>query len=127
MARMLGPTRLLRARDLRVLADEDLMQLVRDGEARAFEVIFDRHAGAAFSLAYRMCGRRALAEDIVQESFLSLWRSGTGYARARGNVGPWVLRVAHSGAVDASRRGGSKASPDVRDDGIAERLPAPDS
>ena len=42
------------------------MQFVHDGEVGAFEVIFDRHASVAFSLAYRMCGRRAMAEDIVQ-------------------------------------------------------------
>ena len=41
-------------RDLRALADEDLMELVRRGEARAFEVVYERHGGAAFSLAYRM-------------------------------------------------------------------------
>ena len=46
------------------MADEDLMELVRDADARAFEVVFDRHGGAAFSLAYRMCGSRARAEDI---------------------------------------------------------------
>ena len=67
------------------------MALVRDGDARAFEVIFDRHGGAAFSLAYRMCGRRAMAEDIVQETFLSLWRTGARYDRARGSVRSWVL------------------------------------
>ena len=60
------------------------MALVHDGDARAFEVIFDRHAGPAFSLAYRMCGRRALAEEIVQEAFMSLWRSAARYDRTRG-------------------------------------------
>jgi RNA polymerase sigma-70 factor (ECF subfamily) len=102
------------------------MQLVRDGEARAFEVIFDRHGGAAFSLAYRMCGRRAMAEDIVQESFLSLWRSGARYDRARGSVRSWVLSVVHNRAVDAFRRDAGKDSRDVHDDGIAERIPGPD-
>lgn len=61
---------------LRSLADEDLMQLVADRDARAFEVIFDRHGSAAFSLACRMCGRRPMAEDVVQDAFLSLWRAG---------------------------------------------------
>ncbi|MGI8428301.1 MAG: RNA polymerase sigma factor, partial [Solirubrobacteraceae bacterium] len=69
-------SRSARGGDLRSLADEDLMQRVRDGDARAFEAIFDRHAGASFSLAYRMCGRRALTKDVVQKAFLSLWRSG---------------------------------------------------
>ncbi len=114
----------LRPVDLRGLADEELMDLVAAGETRAFEVIFDRHASAGYSLALRMCGRRALAEDIVQEAFLSLWRSGSGYDRARGSVRSWVLSAVHNRAVDALRRTGAKAGRDVSDEGIAERLPA---
>jgi RNA polymerase sigma-70 factor, ECF subfamily len=110
--------------DLRVYADEELMQLVHDGDAGAFEVIFDRHAGQAFSLAYRMCGRRALAEEIVQEAFLSLWRSTTHYDRARGSVRSWVLRVVHNRAVDTFRRELSTARHDVSDDWISDVLPA---
>ena len=110
----------------RNLADEELMQLVHDGDVRAFEVVFDRHATAAFSLAYRMCGRRAAAEDIVQEAFLSLWRSTRAYDPARGSLRSWVLSVVHNRAIDALRRQGSRDSRDVPDDGIAERLSAPD-
>jgi RNA polymerase sigma-70 factor (ECF subfamily) len=117
----------LRPSDFRGLADEELMELVGSGEVRAFEVVFDRHAGPAYSLAYRMCGSRALAEDIVQEAFLSLWRSGTGYDRGRGSVRSWVLSAVHNRAVDALRRKGAKSGRDVSDEGIAERLRAPDS
>ena len=108
---------------MRSLADEELMQLVHDGDVRAFEVVFDRHASAAFSLAYRMCGRRATAEDIVQDAFLSLWRSGSGYDPRRGSVRSWVLSVVHNRAVDALRRLGAKAGLDVPDDGYG-RAPA---
>ncbi|MGN6869709.1 MAG: sigma-70 family RNA polymerase sigma factor [Solirubrobacteraceae bacterium] len=117
----------LRPADLRALADEELMELVDAGDTRAFEVIFDRPAGAGYSLALRLCGRRALAEDIVQEAFLSLWRSGSGYDRARGSVRSWVLSAVHNRAVDALRRTGAKAGRDVSDEGIAERLPARDA
>lgn len=110
--------------DLRTLADEDLMALVREGEPRAFEVIFDRHSGAAFSLAYRMCGRRAMAEDVVQEAFLSLWRSGARYDAGRGSVRNWVLGVVHNRAIDAFRRGVVREGRNVSDEGLAERLPA---
>ena len=110
--------------DLLTLADEDLMQLVHDGEARAFEVIFDRHGSAAFSLAYRMCGRRAMAEDVVQEAFLSLWRSGTRYDHTRGSMRSWVLSVVHNRAIDAFRREVVRDKRDVHDDGIAEQLPS---
>jgi RNA polymerase sigma-70 factor, ECF subfamily len=108
---------------LRLLADEELIGHVRDGDASAFEVIFDRHASAAFSLAYRMCGRHALAEDVVQEAFLSLWRSGMPYERSRGSVRGWVLGVVHNKAVDAFRRETVRTGRDVHDDTAAERLP----
>src|ERR1700735_4016753 len=119
---MFRSPRSFRAPDLGMHADEDLMALVRDGDARAFEVIFDRHGGQAFSLAYRMCGRRAMAEDIVQEAFVSLWRSGARYDRARGSVRSWVLSAVHNRAIDAFRHENAKSSLDVRDDGITERL-----
>jgi RNA polymerase sigma-70 factor, ECF subfamily len=123
-AGVLRQPRRLFSPDLRAFADEELMALVHEGDAGAFEVIFDRHAGPAFSLAYRMCGRRALAEEIVQEAFISLWRSTTRYDRARGSVRSWVLRVVHNRAIDAFRRELSAARHDVSDDSIVDVLPA---
>jgi RNA polymerase sigma-70 factor (ECF subfamily) len=109
---------------LRELADEDLMALVRHGEARAFEVIYDRHCGVAFSLAYRMCGSRSAAEDVVQESFLSAWRSGARYDRTRGSVRTWVLGIVHNRAIDSLRRGHGRRR--ASDEGIEERFEAPE-
>src|SRR5450631_2979982 len=105
---------------LRELADEDLMALVRHGEARAFEVIYDRHCAVAFSLAYRMCGTRSAAEDVVQESFLSLWRSGVRYDRTRGSVRTWVLGIVHNRAIDSLRRSVNHDRRRASDEGIDE-------
>jgi RNA polymerase sigma-70 factor (ECF subfamily) len=113
-----------RRSDLRALADEDLMAYADAGDARAFELLFDRHAGAAFSLAYRMCGRRATAEDIVQEAFLSLWRSSARYQPARGSVRSWVLSVVRNRAIDAFRREGIMQSRLAADEHLAERVEA---
>jgi RNA polymerase sigma-70 factor (ECF subfamily) len=106
------------------LADEDLMQLVRQGDAQAFEVIYERHAHAAFSLAYRMTGRRGAAEDVVQEAFLSLWRSGARYDRTRGSVRTWVLGIVHNRAIDALRRNLRHDTRRASDEGIEERFEA---
>ena len=90
--------------ELRKLADEELVQLVAASDADAFEVVFERHADAAFALAYRMCGRRFVAEDVAQEAFLALWRGARRYDRTRGSVRTWALGIVHNRAVDALRR-----------------------
>jgi RNA polymerase sigma-70 factor (ECF subfamily) len=110
--------------ELRSLADEDVMQLVRRGDARAFEVIYERHCTAAFSLAYRMMGTRAGAEDVTQEAFLSMWRSGARYDRGRGSVRTWVLGIVHHRAIDALRRATVHDRRRAGDEGIEERFEA---
>jgi RNA polymerase sigma-70 factor (ECF subfamily) len=111
---------------LHKLADEELMELVCRNEAVAFEVVMERHVDAVFSLAYRMIGRRALAEDVVQEALLSLWRTGARYDRSRGSVRNWILGITHHRAVDALRRDGVRTSKNVSDEGLGERLEAPE-
>ena len=89
------------AQDIRDLADEEVMHLVQRGDPRAFELLYDRHGGAAYSLAYRIAGKQAAAEDVVQEALLSIWRSRRRYDPTRGSVRTWILGIVHiaSGAV----------------------------
>jgi RNA polymerase sigma-70 factor, ECF subfamily len=112
------------AKDLRDLADEDLMQLVRRGQAPAFEVVYERHATAAFSLAYRVVGTRHGAEDVSQEAFLNIWRSGARYDRARGSVRTWVLGIVHHRAIDYLRRATVHDKRRASDEGMEERFEA---
>jgi RNA polymerase sigma-70 factor, ECF subfamily len=122
------PSNLVRASrsSVRGLADDDLMALVLAGEMPAFEVIYDRHCGVAFSLAYRICGTRSSAEEVVQESFLALWRNGERYDRTRGSVRTWVLGIVHNRAIDSLRRSVVHDRRRASDEGIAERVEAPE-
>jgi RNA polymerase sigma-70 factor, ECF subfamily len=92
------------AHDIRDLADEEVMQLVQHGDPRAFELLYDRHGGAAYSLAYRIVGKQTTAEDVVQEALLSIWRSRLRYDQTRGSVRTWILGIVHNRAVDGLRR-----------------------
>ena len=112
------------ATDIRNLADEEVMQLVQRGSPRAFELMYDRHGGAAFSLAYRMVGNRVTAEDITQEAFLSIWRSRLRYDQARGSVRTWVLGIVHNRAIDQLRRGTVHERRRETLEGIEERFEA---
>ena len=113
--------------ELSRLSDEDLMAVVDRKDPDAFEALYDRHGGAAYSLAYRIVGDAALAEDTTQEAFLSIWRSKARFDRARGSVRSWVLSVVRNRAIDALRRGGAHAPKlDHDDDAALEAREAPE-
>jgi RNA polymerase sigma-70 factor, ECF subfamily len=114
------------AADIRHLADEEVMQLVQEGSPRAFEVVYDRHGGAAFSLAYRIVGNRVGAEDVTQEAFLAIWRNRERYLPTRGSVRAWVLGITHNRAVDALRRHQVHDRRRVEAEGFEERQEAPE-
>jgi RNA polymerase sigma-70 factor (ECF subfamily) len=117
---------LIGVKDIQRMADEELMELVADGDARAFEAVYDRHGGAAFSLAYRMVGNRTVAEDISQEAFLSIWRSRVRYQRDRGSVRTWVLGIVHHRGIDALRRNLVHDRRRASAEGIEDRHEAPE-
>lgn len=83
--------------------DRELLLLATRGDVKAFEALFDRYAAAAYALAVRICGDRVLAEDVVQETFLSVWRRPGSYSPARGTVAAYILGTLHHKAVDAVR------------------------
>jgi RNA polymerase sigma-70 factor (ECF subfamily) len=112
--------------DVTRLADEELMDLLVDGDPRAFEAVYDRHGKAAFSLAYRIVGDRAAAEDVVQEAFLSIWRSAVRYQRDRGSVRNWILGIVHHRGIDGLRRTGVHQSRRASAEGIEEWKEAPE-
>lgn len=107
------------------LADEELMPLIGDKDPDAFEVFYDRHGGVAYSLAYRIVGERGAAEDVTQEAFISIWRSGARYDAARGSVRTWMLGIVRNRAIDALRsKAGRAPKLDFDDDSILEHRPA---
>ncbi|MDQ6907093.1 MAG: sigma-70 family RNA polymerase sigma factor, partial [Chloroflexota bacterium] len=72
-------------------------------DPRAMELLYDQYGGVAFALAYRILGERGLAEDVVQEAFLNIWRQGAMYDAERGAARTWVLTIVHHRAIDQVR------------------------
>lgn len=102
------------------------MQLVQQGDPEAFEALYDRHGGPAFSLAYRIVGTRSAAEDATQDAFLSIWRSRVRYSRERGSVRTWILGIVHNRTIDALRRNLVHDKRRATAEGLEEREEAPE-
>jgi RNA polymerase sigma-70 factor, ECF subfamily len=73
-------------------------------EPAAAEELFDRFASRVYGLGIVMLGTDAAAEDLVQDTFVKLWRNADRYDQRRGRLETWVLLVARSLAIDALRR-----------------------
>ena len=84
--------------------DEELLLRVEGGDDRAFRELFARYAAVAHALAFRLVRQAQVAEEIVQEAFLAVWRNPERYDRTRGSVRAWLLGTVHHRAVDAVRR-----------------------
>lgn len=92
------------ASDLAHLSDEALVALVERGDEPALAELYDRFGGMAFGLALRLLRDHSLAEDAVQEGFLSLWRSAARFVPERSKASTWILTLVHHRAVDLVRR-----------------------
>lgn len=90
--------------DISEARDRDLVRRVRDRDEDAFRGLFARYAPTAKALAQRVVRQSHLAEEIVQEAFMAVWRNPDAYDDARGSVRSWLMGMVHHRAVDLVRR-----------------------
>jgi RNA polymerase sigma-70 factor (ECF subfamily) len=91
-------------RQLAHLSDEALVALAARSEQSALAELYDRYGRAAYGLALRVLRDQSLAEDAVQEAFLTVWRSASRFVPERGKASTWILTLVHRRAVDTVRR-----------------------
>jgi RNA polymerase sigma factor (sigma-70 family) len=84
--------------------DHDLLTACAEGDGQALGSLYDRFGTVAYRLALRIVRDAALAEDVVQEAFLTVWRQAASFDRSRGKVSTWILMLVHRRAVDLVRR-----------------------
>jgi RNA polymerase sigma-70 factor (ECF subfamily) len=94
----------VRGKAYRGLRDGELVELVAQKDAGALEALYERYGRAAYSLARRILTEETLAQDVVQEVFLSLWRDARRFDAGRGTVATYLLSMTHHRAVDVVRR-----------------------
>jgi RNA polymerase sigma-70 factor (ECF subfamily) len=102
-----------------------LLERARAGDATAFAAVYDRHAAAAYSLARRMMQAPSAAQDVVQESFLALWRTDS-YRADKGSLRNFVLAIVRNRAIDALRKERRHKAEERADEAAVSSLAASD-
>jgi RNA polymerase sigma-70 factor, ECF subfamily len=85
-------------------SDAVLLERAGRGDVHAYEQLYRRFRRPAQALAHRVCGRRCVAEEVVQEAFLAVWRHAHTYEESRGSARGWILAIVRNRALDESRR-----------------------
>jgi RNA polymerase sigma-70 factor (ECF subfamily) len=107
------------AKAYRDLPDAQLVALVAERDGGALEALYDRYGKPAYSLARRILADDLLAQDVVQEVFLSLWRDAGRFDPGRGSVATYLLALTHHRAVDVVRREENLRRRRTGDEGLA--------
>jgi RNA polymerase sigma-70 factor, ECF subfamily len=84
-------------------SDEALIELIADGDKRAMQVLYARHNVRVYRFVLRLTGNQSLAEDLVSEVFLDVWRQAEGF-ESKSQVSTWLLAIARYKALSAMRR-----------------------
>jgi RNA polymerase sigma-70 factor (ECF subfamily) len=84
--------------------DDDLLIACAEGDEQALGSLYDRFGTVAYRLALRIVRDASLAEDVVQEAFLTVWRQADRFECSRGSASTWILTLVHRRAVDLVRK-----------------------
>jgi RNA polymerase sigma-70 factor (ECF subfamily) len=98
--------------------DEALVSLIASGDKRAMQVLYARHNVRVYRFIVRLTGNTTLAEDLVSEVFLDVWRQADAF-EAKAQVSTWLLAIARYKALSALRR----RSDEQLDDKVAAAIP----
>jgi len=100
-------------------SEEELVVALKRNERAAFEFLYDHYSGALFNIICKTLRDEERAADVLQESFLKIWKNIASYNPEKGRLFTWILNIARNGAIDAARVEGRKPIMDDIDDRAA--------
>jgi RNA polymerase sigma-70 factor (ECF subfamily) len=111
------------------LSDPELVLRLHRGDEAALGAIYDRHGGLLYGSVLRFVGDRQMAEEVVQDTFVTLWRDADRFDPSVGGLPGWLLRIARNRAIDRLRAAARRpslvelsaipgVSPGTADDGV---------
>jgi RNA polymerase sigma factor (sigma-70 family) len=104
-------------------SEEELVAALQRNERVAFEFLYDHYSGALYNIILKTLRDEERAADVLQETFLKIWKNIASYNPVKGRLFTWILNIARNGAIDAARVEGRKPAMDEIDDRLAKIEP----
>ena len=80
-----------------------IIRLLQKSDERAIEMLYDDYAAALYGVVFRIVLSEEVAQDVLQESFVKIWKKGQTYNSSKGTLFTWILNIARNAAIDATR------------------------
>ena len=94
-----------------LVGDQDMLSAVARGKVEALDVLYQRYRQELYSLAYSIVGDHQLAEDLIQETFVRVWRHAGSYSPQAGSVRGWLFAILRNYAIDYLRKQRQRSTP----------------
>jgi RNA polymerase sigma factor (sigma-70 family) len=104
-------------------SEEELVAALKRNERAAFDFLYDHYSAALFNIITKTLRDEERAADILQESFLKIWKNIASYNPEKGRLFTWILNIARNGAIDAVRMDGRKPNMENIDDRSVQNEP----
>jgi len=101
---------------LKPFVENHIIELLRAGDERAVTLLYDHYADALFGVALKVTHDRDLAQDVLQESFVKIWKKGSKYDASKARLFTWLFRVVQNTAIDAVRKRNRKTEKEIQND-----------
>lgn len=95
---------------------EQLVQAVRGGDERAFATLYDNYSASLYGVVCQIVKSDAIAEDVMQDAFVNIWKKFQTYDPAKGSIFTWMLNISRNKAIDSLRKSKRMGEVEIQDD-----------
>ncbi|MDJ1473209.1 sigma-70 family RNA polymerase sigma factor [Cytophagaceae bacterium DM2B3-1] len=97
------------------IAENELIVMLKQHDRKGFEYLYDKYSGALYGVVLRIVKSEEIAEDVVQEAFVKIWRNVSSYEKTKGTLFTWILNIARNTAIDKVRSQDFKQNSKIQD------------
>lgn len=85
------------------ISEQELAALLQTGSEQAFSYLYDNYSGALYGVIFRIVNDADRTNDVLQDTFVKIWKNRSGYESSKGTVFTWMLNIARNSAIDSNR------------------------